>query len=72
MTPPPFWNFSENSSVLEGEGVPYSDNGYDYDDDYDNDDDGDVLMMIMVWLLERGCKHLTPWIYYEIPNPIDL
>ena len=22
MTPPPFWNFSENSSVLEGEGVP--------------------------------------------------
>ena len=22
--PPPFWNFSENSSVLEGEGVPYS------------------------------------------------
>ena len=22
MTPPPLWNFSENSSVLEGEGVP--------------------------------------------------
>ena len=22
MTPPPFWNFSENSSVLEGKGVP--------------------------------------------------
>ena len=23
MTPPPLWNFSENSSILEGEGVPY-------------------------------------------------
>ena len=24
MTPLPLWNFSENSSVLEGVGVPYS------------------------------------------------
>ena len=24
MTPPPPWNFSENSPILEGEGVPYT------------------------------------------------
>ena len=49
MTPPPFWNFSENSSVLEGKGVPYHVQS--------------ITLCLTMYIVD--CAHVFAWLVYH-------